>query len=263
MPQKNGFHGKRRSKRLAAWSLVTAVAVTSLGLGATPAMAVSGATPSYESALHDFRSSLVEGSQTDPSAAADIERFDNLSNSQRQELARYLTGELEVVTPIAQSPQLGDGTSTTIREGNFTWKTVEKSATGEDLLALQPVSGKGQFSTTATTTVKSIWATQYFTFAGIKISETKVSGSYNVRSSRATGIRSHTCNVVRNYDPFSGVSTSKNASYVSGGRAVFECLVSVKRGVPTPWGHISYSTRENVQYARGTGAGRVDAHGWR
>lgn len=262
MPKNKSLTSGKNAGRLVALSLAAAMTVTSLGLGGAPAFAATTNNTSSESALKEFRSSLVEGAQTDPTVVADIERFDSLSAAQRDELANYLTGELDTITPISQA-EVPDGRSTTITQGDFSWMTVEKPDGGLSLDVMDPAAGKGMLSTTASSTVKSIWATQYFTFAGIKISETKVSGSYTARSGKATSIRSHTCNVVRNYDPFSGVSTSKSSSYVSSGKAVFECLVSVKRGIPTPWGHISYSTRENVQYARGTGTGRVDAHGWR
>jgi hypothetical protein len=39
--------------------------------------------------------------------------------------------------------------------------------------------------------------------------------------------------------------------------------VSVKRGVPTPWGPIAWSTASNIQFVTGTGSGAVSSHGWR
>ncbi|RKR75655.1 hypothetical protein [Frondihabitans australicus] len=69
------------------------------------------------------------------------------------------------------------------------------------------------------------------------------------------------CQLVKNYDPFSSISMSKQSGILSGGKATYKCYVVVKRGVPSPWGQISTSTRSAYQYMTAAGSG-VTAHGW-
>jgi hypothetical protein len=87
--------------------------------------------------------------------------------------------------------------------------------------------------------------------------------TYQVSGVSATSITSYSCIVDANYDPFSTVTSSKNSAWVSLGRATAECKVTVKRGTPTPWGQVTFSTRSNIQYVTGNGSGAVTAHGWR
>ena len=118
-------------------------------------------------------------------------------------------------------------------------------------------------SVTAAGATRSVSAWQSFLFAGITISKTTVSETYYYSGTSATSIAAYSCAVNANYDPFSSVTTSKSGSYVSSGRATAECKVSVRRGVPTPWGPIAWSTESNVQFVTGTGGGSVYSHGWR
>ena len=116
-------------------------------------------------------------------------------------------------------------------------------------------------SLAASTRTVSAW--QSFLFAGITISKTSVRETYYYSGANATTIASYTCVVDANYDPFSSVSVAKAGAYVSAGKATAECRVTVKRGVPTPWGQVSWSTASNVQFVTGNGSGSVTSHGWR
>lgn len=127
-------------------------------------------------------------------------------------------------------------------------------------------TGAGTYSTIqplAATQTYSVWATSAFLFAGIKISETKVAGTYTASGGTARSILSYSCTVTRNYDPLAEVSTDKSGSYIASGQATMECRVRVRRGVPTPWGQVSWSTKEAIQYLRANGYGGVVAHGWK
>lgn len=232
----------------------TAVAVcAALNITASPAAAAESTQPlsQQEAVLADFRSALVERAANSGSeGAAELETFDALDDAQRTELANYFLGTDGSLEPDEDAAVIVAGDTMVLASGDFTWESVEAS------------SGSGIAAKAASFT-KSTWATQWFKFAGITISETKVSGTYTVSGGKATKVNSYACTVVRNIDPLAQVTSSKNAAFVSGGKATMECKVKVKRGVPTPWGQVTWSTRESVQFLRATGSGSVEAHGWK
>ena len=50
--------------------------------------------------------------------------------------------------------------------------------------------------------------------------------------------------------------------YSNYGNATFLCAVEVKRGVPSPWEQISWSTKNATQGVVGDGNGNVINQGW-
>jgi hypothetical protein len=197
--------------------------------------------------LTQFREVLAERAAANPAGESDLEAFDALTADQRMDLADYFLGESETVepTPNAEQSIAPDG-SMTYTDGDLSW--------GESALVPR--------QTMAATTSRSVWGTQWFAFAGIKITETKVSGTFTTSGGKASAISSYACTVVQNLDPMTQVKAAKNAAYVSGGKAYFKCKVTVKRGAPTPWGQVTWSTREAIQYVRAGGSGVVEANGW-
>lgn len=236
-----------RSSRKRSIFLVSATLMALLvGAGASPAVA---AVTQAEDALARFRANLT--------SPADVVAFETLTQSQRNALSDYLLGRTD---PFKRAPPSAARSTTTgtntVRAGDF------------ELRSQIPTSSPTALSTGSTPTVRAggtrtVYAWQSFVFAGITISKTTVRESYYYSGSRATGIASYSCTVDANYDPFSQVTTTKNSAWTSGGTATAECEVTVRRGVPTPWGPVSWSTRSNVQFVLGNGNGAVTAHGWR
>ncbi|WP_431075091.1 hypothetical protein [Microbacterium phyllosphaerae] len=213
-------------------ALVVGAAVSALILGGGVASASASDSDLSEVALSELRANLT--------APADIAAFDALSVEQEAQLAGYLLGETD---PFAEL------SATAPRDGDFELRTVTA-----------PTPAEGVSARAAT---RSVSAWQSFLFAGITISKTTVRETYNYSGANATSVAAYSCVVDANYDPYSQITVSKAGAYVSGGKATAECKVSVKRGVPTPWGPISWSTASNVQYVTGNGAGTVTSHGWR
>lgn len=222
-------------------SLTAALVIGVMAFSTTPAFAAEGSTPEAE-ALAEFRTNLVERGDS-----AGVAKLDALSEEQRAKLAGYFVGEV--------TPNFGQGSTSGItktqRDGDFAFSQTVTA----------PVA-KGT-ATIAASTVKNVWGTQWFSFAGIKITETKVSVNYYVSSGNATSVASYSCTVVQNADPLAQITSSKTGSYISGGKATAECKVVVKRGVPTPWGTVSWSTSSGIQYVTGGGTGAYVSGGWR
>lgn len=143
-------------------------------------------------------------------------------------------------------------------EGDF---KVESGESSSSLVSPGAGAALGAVSRAASTKTVSAW--QSFTFAGITISKTTVRVTYEVSSGKAKKVASYSCIVNANYDIMAEVSSSKDGSWVSSGKATAECNVTVKRGAPTPWGQVTWSTASNVQFVTGSGSGAVTAHGWR
>ncbi|MFT4156497.1 MAG: hypothetical protein QM630_00990 [Microbacterium sp.] len=218
-------------------TLVTGALVGMLILGGGVSSATAAEADLADSALEQFRANLT--------SSADIAAFDALTAAQQTELSAYLLGETD---PLAE---LSDSSA---RSGDF---ELRKSTT---TTLTQP---KATASATAAAATRTVSAWQSFLFAGITISKTTVRETYYYSGANATRIASYSCVVDANYDPFSTVTSSKSGAWVSSGRATAECRVTVKRGVPTPWGQVSWSTASNIQYVAGNGSGSVTSHGWR
>lgn len=228
-----------RSRSIKALVSSAAIGVLLLGGGVSAASATD--SNAEESALAQFRAGLTDSS--------DVQAFDNLSDGQRTDLAAYLLGETDPYTELSENAAREEAPSSVLSSGDFELQT-EATAT--------PTA-----SAAARAATRSISAWQSFNFAGITISKTTVRETYYYSGANATKVASYSCVVDQNYDPFSQVTSSKNSAWVSSGKAIAECKVTVKRGVPTPWGPISWSTKSNVQYVSGNGAGKVTSSGWR
>ena len=167
-------------------------------------------------------------------------KLENLSFSQREELERYFNGERKVDLETVKGGKLSV-------DGDFS-REVKTGAS----LTNYAVGGQ-----------KFIQSSSEFKFAGISITKTKVSGSYNTEPGvGATQILSHQCTVEHNYQPLTKVNTQKGDAYANGGEATFLCSVEVTRGVPTPWGDVNWSTRNATQGVVGNGDGVVVKEGW-
>jgi hypothetical protein len=220
------------------WRAITASAIAALIIGAGAAPAGAAEPAAENAALAQFRANLT--------AASEVASFDALTADQRTKLARYLLGESD---PFAQLSGASD------RAGDFAIRTSASTS----VVKASPTDP----TLTAAASTRTVSAWQSFVFAGITISKTTVRETYYYSGARATSIASYSCFVNANYDPFATVTTSKDGSWTSSGKATAECRVTVKRGVPTPWGPIAWSTASNVQYVTGNGYGSVTSHGWR
>ena len=219
-------------------TLVTAAIVGALIVGGGVSSASAAKTDLSASALSQFRSNLT--------SSPDIAKFDSLTSAQREALANYLLGSTDPLAKLSEATRYA---------GDVELRTSAKSAVAPSSATMSSVTAAGA--------TRSVSAWQSFLFAGITISKTTVSETYYYSGTSATSIAAYSCVVNANYDPFSSVTTSKSGSYVSSGRATAECKVSVRRGVPTPWGTVAWSTASNVQFVTGTGGGSVYSHGWR
>lgn len=173
-------------------------------------------------------------------ATADLHRFENLSVDQKLDLESFFNGYRELNFSTLENDN-------TLRDGDF---SLERSL--------------GVFaSLISSTSNRHIQSSDEFKFAGISITRTKVSGSYEATTGAgATRILSHQCIVEHNYDPLAQVNSEKQDSYVSSGNATFLCRVQVRLGVPTPWGQINWSDRTASQGVVGNGNGVVINQGW-
>lgn len=242
------------TKLLASIGAACAIVATS-AIGSAPAQAAEpfdtdGATaPRTPSAvLSAIRADLVASG-----AASEVATFDRLSADQRLELASYFLDPAvaSAVTAAAGAKVLGPGTVRT--RGNFEWGAVEPSLSAQD-------DDRAEGGARAAS--RSSWGTQWFAFAGIRLTETKVSMSYEYSGATATKMLGYSCTVVRNVQPFTEVRTSKSSGYISGGQATAKCKVVVKRGVPTPWGSIAWSTYSSIQRLSAKGNGGITANRW-
>lgn len=206
-----------------------------LAAGVSPAAATrAGGDP----VLAEFRSNLT--------SAADLDAFDALTVDQRAELAAYLRGESGSIERALEMDQ---------PTGAFEVRTgTNITATKADAF----MSG-----TTSASSTRTVSAWKSFLFAGITISKTTIRETYYYVGASATKVAAYSCVVNANYDPFATVTSSKSGAWVSSGRATAECLVTVKRGVPGPWGPINWSTSSAIQFVTGNGYGSVTSHGWR
>lgn len=194
--------------------------------------------------LTTIRTELVASGST-----ADVAAFDDLSAEQREQLASYFL-DVSVAAEVEADATLTSRDSAVVLEnGDFAWGEDESVIVGED-----PRSSRAASRTT--------WGTQWFAFAGIKLSETKVTMTYQYSGSNATKMLGYACAVTKNIQPFTEVRSSKSSGYISGGQATAKCKVVVKRGVLTPWGTVAWSTYSAFQRLSAKGNGAVTANRW-
>lgn len=228
------------AKKTATYSAAVLLMLGVAG-GATPSYAnetptEADATISQDSApeVNKLRAEITKQANTgDSTAAADLKKIDALSPDQVEELEGYLNGTKQV--PAKNT-------------GNV---TIDRSqGTTENTTAFRSAS-----------TVKEIWGTEAFTFAGVKISETKVTGKYTVSNGSVTGTVGQTCTVERSYNPMQTVTSSHSSAHIANGKAIFECHVTSNYGLPVIGGN--YSERDGIQFLEGNASGEVVGNGWR
>lgn len=193
-----------------------------------------------EAALTQLRAVLVTRGAVD-----DVAEFDAFNTQQRADLASYLVGETNVsLDPPADATWDTNGVAT---YGNFRWGLPAETETALARNSSNDVS---------------IWGTQWFSFMGIKLIEVKNSMTYTLTYNSSTGtrptaIKNHSCLVTLDTDIFAEVTSEKNSSYPDGWEARAQCKVTIKRGLPVPWGIIVTSTTEGLHTIRGDNMGSV------
>jgi len=239
------MHSKRKKSALVA---AGAIAFLISGTISGSAQADSEEPVDTEQlALTEFRDNLVTEDRGE-----DVQKFDGLNDGQRTNLADYLLGETPATfTPPSDAEVEYDENGVRYTRGDFTWGVPNEMPT----VGMRAAGN-------------SMWGTQWFSFAGIKLIETKLSMTYTVgwdpnRGSVITGIQSYNCYVTQDADIFAEVTASNAKAWPNGWEAVAECEVTVRRGAPTPWGQVTWSSRTGVQYLVGDNTGMVVAHGWR
>lgn len=239
--------------RIVTIGAACAVVATSL-IGAAPANAEAGkasggpASRTPSEVLSALRAELVSSG-----LPSEVVAFDRLTADQRHELSSYLLDPAVASATVAASEERVLGAEAVRTSGDFEWGEAEASA------AVQDEDGTGVGARAAS---RASWATQWFAFAGIRLTETKVAMSYEYSGTTATKMLGYSCTVVRNVQPFTEVRTSKNSGYISGGQATAKCKVVVKHGVLTPWGTVAWSTYSAIQRLSVKGNGAITADRW-
>lgn len=248
-------------------ALLAGIASLALVLGAAPLAASADDTPTTltateRSALDAFHASLTDGVAAGADGAADnLDAFNSMTADESLGLAQYLTGETELspVTPSDDATVSEAGTVTVATDGDAQWVTEAESTRS---VAGQAKLGQTRAAAAAAATYNvHSHADESFVFAGITVSKTRVWADYVTGSGVVKSIRDYGCQLVQNYEPTAEISTVEQSKSLSGGKATFKCKVTVKRGAPTPWGQITWSTRQAYQYMSVNGPG-VYAHGW-
>jgi len=240
--------------RIVSIGAVCAVVATSI-IGAAPANAAA-APPAASAAASRTPSAVLSAIRAElvaSGASSDVTAFDHLSAEQRHELASYFLDPAVASAATAASDERVLGLETVRTSGDFEWGEVDPAGDVQD------EDGAGVGTRAAS---RSSWGTQWFAFAGIRLTETKVSMSYEYSGTTARKMLGYSCTVVRNVQPFTQVTTSKSSGYISGGQATAKCKVVVKRGVPTPWGTIAWSTYSAIQRLSAKGNGAITYNRW-
>jgi len=235
------------TRRIGLGAVAMAVALLLGGVAsATPALAAEVEDPAAV-VLSEIRSNLVAFG-----SAADVSAFDELDAEQREELASYFL-DASAAEEVASEARVTRAGATTVRtNGDFEWGETE----------VTPVASKQGGAVALAAASRTTWGTQWFAFAGIKLTETKVSMTYEYSGTTAKKMLGYACTVVTNTQPFTEVKTSKSSAFISGGKATAKCKVVTKRGVVTPWGTIAWSTYEGVQRLTAKGNGEITFNGW-
>ncbi|WP_416393244.1 MULTISPECIES: hypothetical protein [unclassified Curtobacterium] len=228
-----------------AASVIGAVPANAVATGPAASDEVAPRTPS--AVLSAIRAEL-----TASGASSDVAALDRLNADQRRELTSYFLEPDAAAAALADSAERVLGPKTIRTSGDFEWGAVD-AASGA-------VLGEGSAESRAAS--RSSWGTQWFAFAGVRLTETKVSMSYEYSGTTAKRLLGYSCAVTRNVQPFTEVQTSKSSGYVSGGQATAKCKVTVKRGVLTPWGTVAWSTYSAIQRLSAKGNGAITANRW-
>lgn len=230
---------------------VTCAVMSAAVLAAAPVNAATSTSatqstsePTERAVLSEIREDLAASG-----TPADVAAFDQLSAEQRDDLASYFLDPAVTDEVEADATEAAIGSNTVRTSGDFSWGEEDRVETGVSAAGTRAAS-------------RSSWGTQWFSFAGIKLSETKVSMSYEYSGTTARKMLGYSCTVTRNIQPFTNVTTSKSSGYVSGGQATAKCKVVVKRGAPTPWGTVAWSTYSAMQRLSAKGNGAITANRW-
>lgn len=219
---------------------------------------------SEQSALSSLRAALAEaGAAGSKVAATNLIAFDSLTSAQSLGLARYLTGKSGITaagpSPAATTRVVGGITVST--DGDARWVSESRVAVPKDLHRAEAAKARATFAPAAVTYGVHSYTNESFAIAGITLSTTRVWADYVTGSGVVQRIRDYGCQLIFNFEPSAEITTTKQSQSLSGGKATFKCLVTVKRGIPTPWGQITTSTRQGYQYMSVNGRG-VYSHGW-
>lgn len=229
--------------------LLTAAVLGTSILFASPATAATTTTP-----LEELRASLVAASASgDPVAAANVVAFDALTAAQRTELTAVLTGNSDATPegPTADATVNNTATGTVAVDGDAQWVTTDS--------ATPPPPDRKDLSHTNAVYTRSIWGTQWFKFAGITMTETKVWGKYKTNGTRVTSVVDYGSNLVRNYQPLTSVQVNNQSAVISGGSVTFKAKVRVDRG-PAPWIGFNWSSKEQYHSVTGNYNGAVTSN---
>jgi hypothetical protein len=245
---KKSIYGRIVSIGAACAVVATAGAAPAAAADATPAPSGAAAPRTPASVLSAIRAELVASG-----TPSEVAAFDHLSADQRHELTSYFLDPAVAPATTASSDEKVLGPETVRTSGDFEWGALEPSGVAQD---------EGAPGTGTRAASRSSWGTQWFAFAGIRLTETKVSMSYEYSGTTARRLLGYSCTVVRNVQPFTEVRSTKSSGYISGGQATAKCKVVVKRGVPTPVGTIAWSTYSAVQRLSAKGNGAITANRW-
>lgn len=264
---------KKKSIKLGRSAAYAAVIGVFLGGGlATPAMATEG-SQSAPNALSEFERSLeVRSENGEVEAQLDQTRLQGLDEAELTELGEILAGESDIspFEPSEDALELTTDESIILKEGEAEWGiesfesseydvTGSTSGGGVKATAASFVSPRAPEFTRVATVGKSVWGTQWFKFAGIKLTETKVWGNYSVKNGKITKITDYGCQVVKNIVPGKHVTTSKQSKSLTSSTATFKCKVRVERGAIKG---MNWSTREGYQTLKANAKGKVTSNGW-
>lgn len=240
----------RSPRRAFATAVVIVVATITAFIGAAPASA-DEPVDTHQAVLDQFRANLVAVGDT-----AGVATFDAFTEAQRSDLSAYLLGEsVSFDAPPAEAQQVGNGDFV---YGDFQWAAPSGA---------QTASAEARQLSTQGYNIP-VWGTQSFSFAGISIIEVKNSMTYTVDFSSSRGnyisnIPAYSCAVTHNYDILADVTSTKENAFTSGDWEVeSQCKVRITRGVPTPWGQVTWSTKEAIHYLHADNTGWVMANGW-
>lgn len=241
---------KHTRNRIIAIGAACAV-VAGGALSAAPASAITS-SKAVDTDVQLTASEVLAAIRTDLVASgstADVEAFDSLSAEQRGKLASYFLDTTVAAQVEGDATETSQDSTVVLENGDFAWGE-DGSATAEESLRSSRASSR------------TTWGKQWFSFAGIRLSETKVTMTYQYSGSNATKMLGYGCAVTKNIQPFTEVRSAKSSGYISGGQATAKCKVVVKRGVLTPWGKVAWSTHSAFQRLSATGNGAVTANRW-
>lgn len=224
--------------------------VWSAGASTTVTPTPEQVAANQKAAIAKFRANLVSKKKT-----SEVAKLDAMTQAQKNTLANYLLGKSVKINQIPKGAKKVSATAYTYN--GFKWDRPAATKTAAGVVSASSASSA------------SVWATQWFSFLGIKLIEIRNTMDYRVsfsptRGSYISEIMAQSCTVTLDYDIFAEVSTTPNNKFtLDDWTAESDCFVSVKRGAPTPWGQITWSTYEAIHYLKGDNTGTPVGTGWK